>query len=133
MAPNRFSLGPDRLASDRLLRTAKSSDFCTIYVHSDTRLCMATTTFGIVEAAAAIAAERTHAVDDRVDDGVAREIVCSSKSSGWRRRSAWLLAQLDFEFSLWIIGKFTQRHYNIRRKLCSLRRPKCVAPTNEAK
>lgn len=41
---------------------------------------MATTTFGIVEAAAAIAAERTHAVDDRVDDGVAREIVCSSKS-----------------------------------------------------
>ncbi|KAF7386599.1 hypothetical protein HZH66_011051 [Vespula vulgaris] len=72
---------------------------------------MATTTFGIVEAAAAIAAERTHAVDDRVDDGVAREI------SGWRRRSAWLLAQLDFEFSLWIIGKFTQRHYNIRRKL----------------
>ncbi|KAF7388280.1 hypothetical protein HZH68_012222 [Vespula germanica] len=85
MAPNRFSLGPDRLASDRLPRTAKSSDFCTIvntgwYVHSDTRLCMATTTFGIVEAAAAIAAERTHAVDDRVDDGVAREIVCSSKS-----------------------------------------------------
>ncbi|KAL2714843.1 hypothetical protein V1478_016028 [Vespula squamosa] len=65
MAPNRFSLGPDRLASDRLLRTAKSSDFCTIVN---------------TEAAAAIAAERIHAVDDRVDDGVAREIVCSSKS-----------------------------------------------------
>lgn len=61
----------------RFIRFYRNSDS---YVYSDTSLCMATSTFGIVEAAAAIAAERIHAVDDRVDDGVAREIVCSSKS-----------------------------------------------------